>query len=142
MPSIREQLIQSLIATITPAATAHGAAIHRQAVWSIDRNQSPAICIEVVGDKVVDSTNALVVRQLTITINAMWRAESFAQADAAVCDIHAALMENNNLGGLCQSVQEVGGEWDNEDADGGAVLIPQTYEIRYRTKKNDITKIN
>ena len=49
-------------------------------------------------------------------------------------------MADPNLGGLAIAVREIDAEWEAEDADAGAVLLPARYEIRYRTRAIDLTQ--
>ena len=38
------------------------------------------------------------------------------------------------------AAREIDAEWEAEDADAGAVLLPARYEIRYRTHAIDLTQ--
>jgi hypothetical protein len=53
--------------------------------------------------------------------------------------VHAALLANANLGGLCLGLKELDGEWDVEDADATAAAIPARYQITYRTLAADLS---
>jgi hypothetical protein len=49
-------------------------------------------------------------------------------------------MSDLNLGGLALAVREVDCDWDQEDADAGAIAVPARYEVRYRTHASDLTR--
>lgn len=137
--SIREQIIVALINAMTPAATTAGATIIRQSPFAVERDDNPFIAVTIGGDQVRERQNNRSVRVLTVTFSVVDRADAFTRADALVVAIHKAMMAQRNLGGLCQAIRETGGEWEIADADGGAVMIPATYEIDYRTVVDDIS---
>jgi hypothetical protein len=49
-------------------------------------------------------------------------------------------MVDPNLDGLVFSIRELDCEWDADDADLGAAVLPARYEIRYRTQTQDLTQ--
>lgn len=139
MNSIRERIIQAMIATISASAMAHtGKAPIRQSPLALTREDSPAILIEVVGDNAGERTNDREARVLQVRISALWRDDGFADADSAMVDIHRELLANANLGGLCQNIIQGDADFENEDADAGAVITPVSYSIPYRTRIRDI----
>jgi hypothetical protein len=66
--------------------------------------------------------------------------DAFDIADRALVAAHAALLADPNLSGLAIAVREIDCEWDVDDADAGAVLLPARYEVRYRTHALDLTQ--
>jgi hypothetical protein len=83
----------------------------------------------------------LVDRLLVVRVAVVARgADAFEVADQLLGAAHAALLADPNLGGLCIAVREIDAEWEAEDADAGAVLLPARYEIRYRTHAIDLTQ--
>ncbi len=140
--SIREQILQAVIATLSPVAKGMGVTIFRSPVVALLRDQMPAIVV-FPENEVTDGQNTLAKRQLTIRVVAMAREvdgnNAELVADQLMVASHAALMANNNLGGLCIKIRETGTEWDIEDADARAVAIPAKYDIEYRTQLNDLT---
>lgn len=140
--SIREQLLQAVITTLAPIATAMGATLFRSPVNAILRENTPAIVVFPEEEKVA-SQNTVTTRTLTIRVVALAREvganEGEIVADQLITACHAALMADNNLGGLCLKIRELGTEWDTEDADARAVAIPARYTIEYRTHVNDLT---
>ena len=140
--SIREQILQNLIHTLTPVATDMGATLFRSPVVALVRDQTPAIVV-FPEEETTDAQNTLSKRRLTVRVVALARAatgnDAEIVADQLMVAVHAALMGNFNLGGLCQKITELGTEWDVEDADARAVAIPAKYAIDYRTGVNDLT---
>ena len=140
--SIREQLLQAVITTLSPVAQQMGATLFRSPVIAILRNQTPAIVVFPEEETCV-AENGLSKRTLTLRIVPLAREVSGNDgevvADQLLTACHAALMASNNLGGLCLKIRELGTEWDMEDADARAVAIPAKYAIEYRTHLNDLT---
>jgi hypothetical protein len=61
-----------------------------------------------------------------------------AIADRLLVAVHVALFANATLGGLALGIKELDCEWDVEDADATAALIPARYQITYRTLAHDL----
>ena len=141
--SVREQLLQAVIATLAPVATSMGATCFRSPVIALLRNQTPAVVV-FPEEEVCVVENILSKRTLTIRVVPLAREvggnDGEIVADQLLVACHAALMASKNLGGLCQKIREIGIEWDIEDADGRAVAIPARYSIEYRTQANDQTR--
>lgn len=140
--SIREKILQAVIAVLAPVAKTMDATLFRSPVIVILRDQTPAIVVFPEEDK-SDADNTVAKRILTIRVVALAREvganDGEVVADQLITACHAALMAGGNLGGLCLKIRELGTEWDIEDADARAVAIPAKYAIEYRTKVNDLT---
>lgn len=144
MASIREQIMSRIVATLTPVATAHGAMIIRQPVVGVPRDRSPALLVFAESEIVQPRGNDRVERQLTVKIAAVVRGTEMEQpeaiADRLMVAAHSALFADFNLGGLALGVQEQDCDFEADDADAGAVLLPARYQIAYRTLANDISQ--
>ena len=142
--SIREQILQALMATLAPIATAQGATLLRSPVHGVPREASPALLLFPESDAIVARPNDRVERQLVVRLVALAReARSVppeTRADQILVAAHAALFHNANLGGLALGLRELDCEWDVEDADAGAAALPARYQITYRTQFHDITR--
>jgi hypothetical protein len=140
--SIREKIMQALITTLSPVAKDMGAKIFRSPVFAILREQTPAIVVFPV-EEVTGAQNTQTLRKLTVRVVALARevdgTNAEIVADQLIVAVNAALMANNNMGGLCTKIREIGTEWDIEDADARAAAIPVKYEFEYRTHINDLT---
>ena len=142
--SIREQILQALMTTLAPVATAQGATLRRSPVHGVPREASPALLVFPESDAIVERPNDRVGRQLVIRLVALARETSAgppeALADRILVAAHAALFRNANLGGLALGLRELDCEWDVEDADAGAAAIPARYQITYRTQFHDLAR--
>ena len=140
--SIREQLLQAVVATLTPVAKEMRATLFRSPAVAIQRGQTPALVV-VPEEESISIQNNIAIRTLTIRVVALAREVDGnvgeIVADRLIVAAHSALMANNNLGGRCLKLRELGTEWDMEDADATAVAIPARYTIEYRTPLNDLT---
>jgi hypothetical protein len=140
--SIRERILQTLVARLTPVATDQEATVWRTPSVSITRDQCPALVVFPESESLADRANDRVTRELTVRITALARAVppdvAETQADALLCAAHATLMLDVNLGGLALGVREVESEWEVDDADGVAASTSARYQITYRTLIADI----
>jgi hypothetical protein len=141
--SIRERILQSLVAVLTPVATNQAANVWRTPSVAITRDQCPALVVFPESESLADRANDRVTRELTVRITALTRAVppdlAETQADALFCAAHAALMLDVNLGGLALGIREVESEWEVDDADGVAASTSARYQITYRTLIADIS---
>ena len=143
--SLRENILQSVVALLSPIALAQGAQVLRSPTIGITREQSPALLIFPESDAVTPRINDRIERQLVLRMVAVARETAGiapeAIADALLVAAHAALFTNANLGGLRLGLRELECEWDVEDADATAAAIPARYQITYRTLVSDISII-
>ena len=141
--SIRERILQTLVARLTPVATDQAATVWRTPSVSITRDQCPALVVFPESESLAERANDRVTRELTVRITALARAVppdvAETQADALLCAAHSALMLDVNLGGLALGVREVESEWEVDDADGVACSASARYQISYRTLIADIS---
>ena len=140
--SIRERILQALVARLNPVAMDQAATVWRTPSVAITRDQCPALVVFPESESLAERANDRVTRELTVRITALARAVppdiAETQADALLCAAHAALMLDVNLGGLALGVREVESEWEVDDADGVAVSTSARYQITYRTLIADI----
>ena len=141
--SIRERILQTLVARLTPVATDQAATVWRTPSVSITRDQCPALVVFPESESLAERANDRVTRELTVRITALARAVppdvAETQADALLCAAHSALMLDVNLGGLALGLREVESEWEVDDADGVACSASARYQISYRTLIADIS---
>ena len=142
--SIREQILQALMATLAPVAAAQSATLLRSPVLGVPREASPALLLFPESDTLVERPNDRVERQLVVRLVALARETGAVppetRADEVLVAAHAALFLNANLGGLALGLRELDCEWDVEDADAGAASIPARYQITYRSFASDLTR--
>ncbi len=143
MNSLRERCLQAVAGLLAPVAQAQGAQFRRSPTTGIPREQSPALLLFPESDGIVERANDRVVRQLVVRIDALAREHGGVAAedlaDRLLVAAHAALFADANLGGLALGIKELDCEWNVEDADATAALIPARYQITYRTLAHDIS---
>ncbi len=141
--SIREQILQTLVARLTPVAAAQGATVWRSPTVAITREQCPALVVFPESESLSDRANDRVTRELTVRVVALARAVppqvAETMADALLCAAHTVLMLDVNLGGLTLGLKETESEWDIEDADAVACSVSTHYQITYRTLLADLS---
>ena len=140
--SIRERILQALVARLNPVAMDQAATVWRTPSVAITRDQCPALVVFPESESLSDRANDRVTRELTVRITALARAvppvNPETQADALLCAAHATLMLDVNVGGLALGVREVESELEVDDADGVAASTSARYQITYRTLIADI----
>jgi hypothetical protein len=140
--SIREQLLQTIIAKLQLIAQANDFKLFRSPAVALERKEVPALVVFPEEESVDAVKNVLVDRHLIIRLLAV-ALEAGPNVGEIVTDqmitaAHSVLMANRNLDGLCQSIKELGTEWEIEDADSTAVQLQARYQIDYRTQSGDV----
>jgi len=140
--SLREQILQAILALLEPVAVANGASLHRSPTVALTREQSPALVLYPESDVITQRANDRVSRELTIRLVAMARAippnSPETLADQLLTQAHRALFTDSQLGELVLGIHEEACEWDVEDADAIAAAIPASYRLIYRTMAHDL----
>jgi hypothetical protein len=150
--SLRERVLQALVASVTPVAAAHGAAVIRSPTTAVSREQSPALLVIPESESITPRINDLVERQLVVRLVAIARETAvpdglggFSQispetiADRILVAAHAAVFCDPGIASLCLGLREMEVEWEVEDADAVAAALPARYQFTYRTLANDIS---
>ena len=139
MNSIRERVLREVIVRLSSAIAP--TPVLRMPSVPVTREASPALLLVAESDSITAHANQLVDRQLVIRIAVIARGvDAFDVADRLLVLAHRALLIDPNLGGLVLAVREIDCEWDVDDADAGAVVLPARFEIRYRTHALDLTQ--
>lgn len=136
MASIREQIILKIMEVLvdTPA----GQNVYRSLTIPIKKNASPAIIVLSEKESQSPEMGSISTRTLSVAINVIARGEiADSQSDAALVDVHKKIMADTRLGGLALYIEEMGTDWDIEDADSDAVVATINYDIVYRTALKD-----
>lgn len=139
MNSIRERILRKVVARLESAVAP--IPVIRAPSVPVTRENSPALLVFAESDSITAHANNLVDRLLVIRVVAVARGEgAIDQSDLAMVAAHAGLMSDTNLDGLALALREIDCEWDQEEADAGALALPARYEIRYRTHILDLTR--
>lgn len=137
MVSIRERILQRVLAVLTPVATSAAASLHRSPTLALQREDSPALVLIPEAEAIVERANDRVTRELTVKLVALAQAVppdcAEQVADALLTAAHVSLFTDLTLGGLALGLRETDIEFDVEEADGVAVALPVRYVITYRT---------
>lgn len=143
MQSIREQIVQAVVAALVPVAGAAGATLSRQPVVPTDRARLPALLV-FPESETVRRANDRSERELLLRVVAV-AAGSETEAPEPIADrlltaAHAALMADVSLGGLALALEETDAEWQQDDVDMEVAAMPVRYRIAYRTLAHDLTQ--
>lgn len=151
--SVRERLLQALVARLIPVAGALGATVHRSPANPLSPEQCPALLVFGESDGIVERSNDRVTRELMVRIVALSSVplasshldESLnaaeAEADRLLVAAHAALWSDVNFAGLALGLKELDMQWDLDEADVSVCALPARYCISYRTLLNDLTQV-
>ena len=143
MQSIREQIIQTIVARLTPVASGQGATIRRQPTVPTDRAQLPALLV-FPESEAVRRINDRTERELVIRVVALAAGSATERPEPAVDRLmtaaHASLLADVTLVGLALGMEETDTEWQQDDADMDVAALPSRYRITYRTLALDLTQ--
>jgi hypothetical protein len=143
MQSLRERIIQAVVASLTPVATAQGATIRRQPTVPTDRANLPALLVFPESES-VRRINDRAERELVLRIVALAMGTATGPpepiADMLLTAAHLVLTADATLGGLAIGLEETDCDWQQDDADIEAAAIPARYRITYRTLAHDLTR--
>lgn len=140
MATKRESIIQALFTALS-GTTGVGTRIYRSRVEPITRAESSALIVEPVIDNVVQNT-CLPTLDHTLDINVVIIVRANVpdqEADPIIESLHAKLMADLTLGGLCIDIQPGPTRFTLEAADTPVGVIFCTYRILYRTSVSDLS---
>ena len=150
MKSIRERILQTLMAMFQSVASNQGATLIRSPTTPVSREQSPALLLIAESDQVSARPNDRVERQLVLRLTALARdqvdgagqtIDANVIADRLLVAAHLALFANKTVDGLAIGLQELDCDWQEEDADADLAAMPARYQITYRTLAADISQL-
>lgn len=151
--SVRERLLQALVARLIPVASLQGASVHRSPTTALPHEQCPALLLFPEADSVVERSNDRATRELTVRIVALSSTSpdgtpldetsgaAEAMADRLLVAAHAALFADVNFAGLALGLKELDVQWELDEAEVSVCAIPARYCISYRTLLHDLTQI-
>lgn len=143
MQSLRERIIQAVVASLTPVATAQGATIRRQPTVPTERANLPALLVFPESES-VRRINDRAERELVLRIVALAMGTATEPpepiADRLLTAAHLVLTADATLGDLTTGLEETDCDWQQDDADMEAAALPARYRITYRTLAHDLTR--
>jgi len=136
----RESIMQALFTALT-GTTGVSTRIYRSRVEPVARAESPALVLEPVNDVVEQNTCLPTLdHTLTVRVVVIVRANVPDQtADPIIESLHAKIVADLTLGGLCIDVQPGPTEFTLEQADTPVGVIYCTYRVLYRTSVSDLS---
>lgn len=140
MATKRESIMQALFTALT-GTTGVSTRIYRSRVEPVARAESPALVLEPVNDVVEQNTCLPTLdHTLTVRVVVIVRANVPDQtADPIIESLHAKIVADLTLGGLCIDVQPGPTEFTLEQADTPVGVIYCTYRVLYRTSVSDLS---
>lgn len=141
MTTKRENILAAIKTALT-GTTGVGTRIYRSRVEPMSRNESPAIIIEPVSDTPVQNTSLPTLDwTLRVRIVVIERGNVPDQAaDDTIQSLHSKMMADLTLGGYAIDVEPAQTSFQLLEADQPAGVIFCEFEIRYRTKVDDLTQ--
>lgn len=132
--------MQALFTALT-GTTGVSTRIYRSRVEPVARAESPALVLEPVNDVVEQNTCLPTLdHTLTVRVVVIVRANVPDQtADPIIESLHAKIVADLTLGGLCIDVQPGPTEFTLEQADTPVGVIYCTYRVLYRTSVSDLS---
>ena len=151
--SVRERLLQLLVARLTPVAAALGATVHRSPANPLPPEQCPSLLVFGESDGIVERSNDRATRELTVRVVALssipaaglplddTSSAAEAEADRLLVAAHAALYVDVNFSGLALGLKELDMQWELDEAEVLICALPSRYCITYRTLLHDLTQV-
>lgn len=140
MSSVREQIIAALATKLT-AAPAIATTVERSRVAAFNRADSVSVWVEPVQDNADQFVIPKLDWQLVVRVGIVARGAIPDQvADPAVSAVHARVMSDLTLAGLCYDIQPRSTAWQLLDADNAAAVVTSEFTVLYRTPLQSITE--
>lgn len=140
MTSKREQILSALHTKISAITSIGSQNVFRSRQIALSREELPACLIEPVQDVANNSMIPFIDWTLLVKITLIVRGGIMDQvADPMINAIHAAIMDDQSLGGLTMDAQTQAHNFDFYDNDNGMAVIALTYNFIYRTSNNNLT---
>lgn len=143
MSSVREQVLQAVMAALNTGRPAGVPAVERTRVIALEASQLPSTVL-VPRRESVEKTGGrfgpLVSRRLSLELEHRAAGGASLPPDQAVDALLAWPVKAlcaSTLGGLAIEINESGTEWHYADGEAPFVLAVQTFEIAYTTRVSD-----
>ena len=134
----RREAILAQITTQLRNVSGVGGRIYRSRVEPLARGESPAVIVEPKQDQAQQTVIPRLDWTLTVSVMVIVRSPTPDQAaDPIVQAIHAAMMQDQTLGGYAQAIEPQGVSFEMIEADQPAGVITCDYNVRYQTSLTD-----
>ena len=151
MSSIREQIVDGIVALLEASGSPAGLTVHRERTRPIEDDSLPALVV-YCEDEEPKSTDKqtfrspLVERSLRLIVEARARATGGLAPDQALDPLLVwtaqQILQNETIGGLAIGATEGKTSWITKEADVVVAAAIANYHIRYRTARTDPTSRN
>ena len=137
--SRREQILAALYSELEGTVDV-GTRIYRSRVEAFSREEAPAIVIEPARDPARTYSNCKLDWTLDVLVAIYTRGSNADQlADPIAVDVHSRLMADRTIGGLAIDIVPIDTVWERDKGDLTSLWLVATYQVRYRTKDDDLT---
>lgn len=140
MSTKREQIIEAITTTLANTAGV-GGRVWRSRVEAFTRNEAPSLVI-MPGQDRTDQVVSLPRIDWTLQVLIMVTTRGSVPdqlADPIVSDIHARLMADRTLGGLCKNIWPISVDPQFDKADATSCWTVCTWQVEYRTSTTNIS---
>lgn len=139
MTTKREQILSQIATTLAPTAGVSGR-VYRSRVTAAARAESPMIVIEPVTDAARQLTSLPKLDwRMRVRVTVVVRSQTpDTDADSIIESMHSLLMSDLTVGGYAIDIQPVLTEFQFLDADQPAGVIPNEYDVLYRTAVDNL----
>ncbi len=139
--SRREQILAALYSELDGTVDV-GSRIYRSRVEAFSREEAPAIVIEPARDPARPYSICKLDWTLDVLVAIYTRGSNADQlADPIAVDVHSKLMADRTIGGLAIDIIPIDTVWERDKGDLTSLWLVLTYQVRYRTKDDDLTII-
>jgi hypothetical protein len=140
MASIREQIIVAVLAKLEALQSLPATSIFRSRQTAITRAQSPCAVVRKLVEPAPENRN-VDERRLAFVVEIYTRGDDAeAAADPIEAEIHAVLMADRALGGVCTLLLPADTIFEGADADQPAHRTEMHFSAMYRADSNDLGK--
>lgn len=134
----RETIVAAAVSAVTGLTTT-GSSVYRSRVIPLSREESPALIVRPMNERVESQGLGPVERYLTITFEALSRTTTPDQeATQILKEAHAAIFADSTLNSIAQDIIEGDTSYEYDDGDSGACIATVEFVFQYRTQRTSL----
>ncbi len=135
--STREKIIQYFLDI---ARRIPGVRVYRDYPIPLTREDVPAIVISFVSDINIEVNNAMLKRELTLSVDVYLREPDggHSYADQIMCSFHREIAKDESLGKIAVSTYLGDVEYEHHGADIDVIYATNTYKVTYFVSRKDL----
>ncbi len=128
----RESIIRAIVLAVSGIT---GLPVYRSRAEPFARGKSPALVVEPIQDIPANNVIPYLDWELQVRLSLIIRHdEPDKEGDPFVEQIHAAVLEDQSLGGLSMDIQPVSVNYEIIEADATLGIIALDFRVTYRTQ--------